>query len=138
MEVINKSRKIIGIKGEPLLPGYRMELPEGYETHPSIIGYLEKGMLADGKLAATVAAGGISDLERRRIAEEAVAQYKKQQEKAAGQEAAEKMEKEAEIKAVKAMKKPELLAKAAGMGLGVADDDTADILKEKILEAIGQ
>ena len=99
MEVINKSRKIIGIQGEPLLPGYRMELPEGYETHPSIIRYMENGVLADGKMDVAVAAGGISDLERRRIAEEAVAQYKKLQEKAAGQEAAEMMEKENKIKA---------------------------------------
>ena len=138
MAVINKSRKIIGIQGEPLLPGYRMELPEGYETHPSIIRYMENGVLADGKMDVAVAAGGISDLERRRIAEEAVAQYKKLQEKAAGQEAAEKMEKENKIKAIRAMKKPELLTKAAGMGLEVADDDTLDVLKEKILEAIGQ
>ena len=43
MEVINKSRKIIGIQGEPLLPGYQMELPEGYETHPSIIKNKKKG-----------------------------------------------------------------------------------------------
>lgn len=130
MEVINKSRKIIGIQGEPLLPGYQMELPEGYETHPSIIGYMEKGMLMDAKRAADAAAGSIEDSERRRIAEEAIAQYKKQQ--------AETARQEAEIKAIKVMKKPELLAKAAGLGLEVADDDALDVLREKILEAVGQ
>ena len=34
------------------------------------------------------------------------------------------------------MKKPELLTKAAGMGLEVKDDDTVEILKEKILAAL--
>lgn len=33
MKIINKSRKIIGINGEPLLPGADLELPEGMETH---------------------------------------------------------------------------------------------------------
>ena len=31
MKIINKSRKIIGINGEPLLPGADLELPEGME-----------------------------------------------------------------------------------------------------------
>lgn len=135
MKVTNKSRKIIAINGEPLLPGKDMELPEGFQHHPSIIDYLEKGILVDSEKASTSSDNnGISDFERTKIAEEAVARYKEEQAAiAAAQE-----EKEAEIKAVQSMKKPELLTKAAGMGLEVKDDDTVDILKEKILAALGK
>ncbi len=112
-----------------------MELPEGFQHHPSIIDYLEKGILVDSEKASTSSDdNGISDFERAKIAEEAVARYKEEQAAiAAAQE-----EKEAEIKAVQSMKKPELLTKAAGMGLEVKDDDTVDILKEKILAALGK
>lgn len=135
MKVTNKSRKIIAINGEPLLPGKDMELSEGFQHHPSIIDYLEKGILVDSEKASTSSDdNGISDFERAKIAEEAVARYKEEQAAiAAAQE-----EKEAEIKAVQSMKKPELLTKAAGMGLEVKDDDTVDILKEKILAALGK
>ena len=47
MRVINRSRKIIAINGEPFLPGTEMELPEGMEVHPSVLDYLKKGVLAD-------------------------------------------------------------------------------------------
>lgn len=126
MKVINKSRKIIGINGEPFLPGTEMELPEGFQHHPAIIDYMAKGILVDSaKADDSPADNGISDLERAKIAEEAISRYKEEQ-----------AEKEAEIKAVQSMKKPELLTKAAGMGLEVKDDDTVDILKEKILTAL--
>lgn len=133
MKVTNKSRKIIAINGEPLLPGTDMELPESFQDHPSIIDYLKKGILVDSEKAAASSAGnGISDFERAKIAEEAVSRYKEEQAAIAADEA----EKEAEIKAVQSMKKPELLTKAAGMGLEVKDDDTVEILKEKILAAL--
>lgn len=142
MKVINKSRKIIAIGSEALLPGKNMELPEGYDKHPSIADYLKSGMLVD---AANVSTGvidasrGLSDEERAKIAEEAIAEYKKQQAEAAAAEAKAAQEaKEAEIKAVKAMKKPELLTKAIGMGLDVKDDDKEKDLKEKIIAAINQ
>ena len=78
----------------------------------------------------------ISDFERKRIAQEAIDQYKRQQEEQFEKEAAgARLEREAEIRAVKAMRKPELLVKAAGMGLTVNDDDTVDALKEKIIGA---
>ena len=135
MKIINRSRKIIGINGEPLLPGETMELPKGYETHPSICDYLAKGIVVDAQKDMVLISGnGISDLERKRIAEEAIAWYKKQQEEK--DEAGVQMEKEAEIRMVKAMRKPELLIKAAGMGLAVNDDDTVDVLKEKIITAL--
>ena len=140
MEIINKSRKIIGINGEPLLPGATVKLPDGAESHPVIADYLTKGIVADVKNDIPAAAGaGISDFERAKIAEEAIAQYKKQQEEAAAEAAKAAQEaKEAEIKAVQAMKKPELLTKAAGMGLDVKDDDKVEDLKEKIIAAINQ
>lgn len=135
MKVTNKSRKIIAINGEPLLPGTDMELPEGFQNHPSIIDYLKKGVLVDfEKAAASSADNGISDFERARIAEEAISRYKEEQEAIVAAQA----KKEAEIKAVQSMKKPELLTKAAGMGLEVKDDDTVEILKEKIFAALGK
>lgn len=131
MKIINKSRKIIGINGEPLLPGADLELPEGMETHPVISYYLEKGIVVDSQNVSTEENTGISDLDRARIEEEAIAKYKAEQEKVA-------KAKEAEIKAVKTMKKDDLLTKAVGMGLEVTDDDTVDTLKEKIVAELSK
>ena len=137
MKVVNKSRKIIAIDGEPLLPGKDMELPKGYDKHPAIVDYLKEGVLADAaKVSAgnSEASGGLSDLERAKIAEEAIAKYKAEQKALAEAQAA----KEAEIKAVKTMKKAELLTKAVGMGLEIADNDGVEVLKEKIIAALEQ
>lgn len=137
MKVINKSRKIIAIAGEPLLPGNDMELPEGYDKHPSIEDYLKSGVLVDAAKASTgnsEASGGLSDEERAKIAEEAVAKYKAEQEALAAAQA----EKDAEIKAVNKMKKEELIMKAVGMGIEVSDSDTADAIKGKILDQLNQ
>lgn len=131
MKIINKSRKIIGINGEPLLPGADLELPEGMENHPVISYYLEKGIVVDSQNVSADENTGISDLDRARIEEEAIAKYKAEQEKAA-------KAKEAEIKAVKTMKKDDLLTKAVGMGLEVTDDDTVDTLKEKIVAELSK
>lgn len=131
MKIINKSRKIIGINGEPLLPGADLELPEGMETHPVISYYLEKGIVVDSQNVSAEENTGISDLDRARIEEEAIAKYKAEQEKAA-------KAKEAEIKAVKTMRKDDLLTKAVGMGLEVTDDDTVDTLKEKIVAELSK
>ena len=131
MKIINKSRKIIGINGEPLLPGADLEVPEGMETHPVISYYLEKGIVVDSQNVSAEENTGISDLDRARIEEEAIAKYKAEQEKAA-------KAKEAEIKAVKTMKKDDLLTKAVGMGLEVTDDDTVDTLKEKIVAELSK
>lgn len=136
MKVINKSRKIIAINNEALLPGKDMELLEGFEKHPSITNYLKKGVIADVNAAVTPSAisGDISDFERAKIAEEAIAKYKAEQEAAA----AAKSEKEAEIKAVKDMKKPELITKAMGMGIEANESDTVDVLKDKIITALSE
>lgn len=123
MKIINKSRKIISINGEPLLPGADLELPDGMEKHPVITFYMEKGIVADSAKVSVDSAGGISDLERARIEEEAIAKYKA---------------KEAEIKAVKTMKKDELCTKAAGMGIEVNDDDTVEVLREKIVAELSK
>lgn len=131
MKIFNKSRKIIGINGEPLLPGADLELPEGMETHPVISYYLQKGIVVDSQNVSAEEKTGISDLEKARIEEEAIAKYKAEQEKAA-------KTKEAEIKAVKTMKKDDLLTKAVGMGLEVTDDDTVDALKEKIVAELNK
>ena len=132
MKIINKSRKIIGINEEPLLPGAELELPDGMENHPVIAYYLERGIVADSQNASVEKVNsGISDLEKARIEEEAIARYKAEQEKAAAA-------KEAEIKAVGSMKKDELLTKAAGMGLEVSDDDKVETLKEKIIAELSK
>ena len=80
MKIINKSRKIIGINGEPLLPGADLELPEGMETHPVISYYLQKGIVVDSQNVSAEEKTGISDLERAHIEEEAIAKYKAEQE----------------------------------------------------------
>lgn len=135
MKVINKSHKIIGIGGEPLLPGRTMELTGGQQENPVIAGFLKSGTLADAsKDVPGSMPGGISDFERQRIADEAVAKYKKEQEELASAQA----ERQAEAREVKNMKKDELLKKAAVMGLDVRDDDTVDTLKEKILAVLNQ
>lgn len=135
MKIINKSRKIIGINGEPLLPGKDMVLPDGMEKNPCVADYLAKGIVADAdKDTQNTAADGVSDFERAKIAEEAIAKYKAEQEALAAAQA----EKEAEIKAVKGMKKDDLLKKAAGMEIEVKDDDTAETVREKILAALEQ
>lgn len=133
MKIINKSRKIIGINGEPLLPGADLELPEGMETHPVISYYLQKGIVVDSQNVSAEEKTGISDLERAHIEEEAIAKYKAEQEKAAKAAASK-----AEIKAVNTMKKDELLTKAAGMGLEVNDDDKVETLKEKIIAELSK
>ena len=135
MKIINKSRKIIGINKESLLPGAELELPDGMENHPVIAYYLERGIVADSQNASVEKVNsGISDLEKARIEEEAIARYKAEQEKAEKAAAA----KEAEIKAVGSMKKDELLTKAAGMGLEVSDDDKVETLKEKIIAELSK
>ena len=130
MKVINKSRKIISIAGEPFLPGKDMELPAGLENHPAIKDYMAKGIIIDAEKVVATAGAGLSDLERAKIAEEAIAQYKAEQAALAAAQA--------EIKAVKAMKKDELLTKAAGMGIEVEDGETADSVREKVLAALNQ
>ncbi len=135
MRIINKSRKIVSINGEPLLPGNTVELDKGMEKNPVVAHYLAKGIVADADKAAVAGAPeGISDFERAKIAEEAVAKYKAEQETIARAQ----KEKKAEIEAVKSMKKDELLTKAVGMGVEVSDDDKVDALREKIIAALNQ
>lgn len=133
MKITNKSRKIIAINGEPLLPCTDMELPDGFQHHPAILDYLAKGILVDSKKAVVSPAdNGISDFEKTKIEEEAIARYKEEQAAITAAQA----EKATEIKEVQSMKKQELLTKAVRMGLEVKDDDTVEILKEKILAAL--
>lgn len=132
MKVINKSRKIIAIAGEPLLPSQEIELPLGFDSHPSIKDYLKRGIIADAAVIPSFISGGIEEAEKARIAEEAIARYKAEKEALA----AEQAEREAEIKAIKSMKKEGLLKKAASMGLDVKDDDAVEVVREKITAAL--
>lgn len=137
MRVVNKSRKIISIAGEPLLPGKSMELPEGYDQHPSIVDYISNGMLVDAVKANAdngTGAAGISDEEKAKIAEEAIAKYIAEQEALKAAQA----ERDAEIKAVNKMKKEELITKAVGMDIEISDSDTTDAIKGKILEQLNR
>ncbi len=134
MNIINKSRKIISINGEPLLPGSTMELIPDMEKNPVIAAYLEKGVIADTSkaMAPSAVSTEISDSEKAKIEEAAIAKYIAEQEAIAQTQAA----KEAEIKAVKAMDKDALVTKALGMGIEVLDSDTKEILKDKIFKAL--
>lgn len=130
MKVINKSRKIIGINGEPLLPGAEIELLAG-QKHIRLLSFTLKSILVDTE-DTPKKCDDISDLERAKIAEAAIAEYKAKQEAIV----AAKAEKEAEIKAVKSMKKEELQLKAAALGMEVADDIKAEELKAQILDIL--
>ena len=132
MKVINKSRKVIGINGEPLLPGKTMDLPEGAEKHPAIADYLKKGILVDSAKADMTVSAVISDSEKARIAEEAIANYKAQQAELEAKRAA----KEAEIKDAKGMNKGDLQLKAATMGIKFTDDTKAEDLKKLVVDAL--
>ncbi len=135
MKIVNKSRKIIAMMGEPLLPGKTMELAKGMEKHPAILDYLKRGVVADVNAVTTpLASADISDEERTKIAEEAIAKYKEELEL----QAKAKVALETEIKAVKGMRKEELITKALGMGIEVLDSDTTDVLKDKIIKALGK
>jgi hypothetical protein len=89
------------------------------------VDYIAKGILADADVVISSAA--VDADEKARIEQEAVEKYK-----------AEQAEKESEIKAVKSMKKDDLINKAIGMGLEVNDNNTVDELKEKIIAALMQ
>jgi len=137
MKVMNKSRKIIAIAEEPILPGEYMELPEGYDSHPSIAYYIKTGVLTDAEKISTEnikATETFSEDEKRKIAEAAVAKYKEEQEILTSIQT----KRDSEIKAVKTMKKEELISKAMGMGIEIEDSDTADVIKGKILDKLNQ
>ncbi len=134
MKVTNISRKVISILGKTLLPGEDLRLENGDENNPNIQFYLKNKILSmNGAAASAPVSSGISDVEREKIAREAVEKYKHEQEEY--RKKAE--EKESEIKAVRSMKKKEeLIKKAIGLGLEFADSDSADVLKEKIIHAL--
>ena len=113
MKIFNKSRKIIGINGKALLPEETMEIYDEMRNHPVVSHYLNK------KIIIECAEEKINDV------------------KPVNENIGDSKGKEAEIKAVKAMKKDELFSKAINMGLEIKDDDTVDILKEKIITALG-
>lgn len=134
MKVTNISRKIISIFGKTLLPGEKVSLPNVDESNPTIQFYVRSNILSTQDVEAESPATRVmNDSERERIAREAVEQYKQEQE-AQRQEAEDK---ENEVKTVKAMKKKEdLIKKAIGLGIEFGDSDSADVLKEKIINAI--
>lgn len=113
MKIFNKSRKIIGINGNALLPEETMEISDKMKNHPIINHYLNK------KVIIECGEGKSNDV------------------KPVNANTTDSKEKETEIKAVKSMKKDELFSKAISMGLEIEDDDTVDILKEKIISALG-
>lgn len=113
MKIFNKSRKIVGINGNALLPQKEMEIADKMREHPVIKHYLKKGVVEERK------------------AEE------NKKPKNTDENTSDSKEKDAELKSVKAMRKDELFSKALGMGLEVNDDDTVDVLREKIIKALG-
>lgn len=120
MRIRNNSRKIIAIENQPLLPNETVEIEGSLEEHPELSFLFDSGMIVDVDKAS-----GISDEVKNKIIEDAMA----------GIEAKKKAYEE-DVKAVSKMKKPELLIKAAGMGIEVSDDETADSIREKIVNAL--
>lgn len=132
----NKGRKIIAINGEALLPGKSLEAPDSLAGQPNIKDMIQKGVLhTDGEAAPIFmpASNDMSEEERLSIERAAVEKYIAQQ-----KEYEKQAEKTGATKSVKSMNKPELLEKAAELGLEVDPADTVDILKEKILSAMAE
>ena len=136
MKIINKSRKIIGINGEPLLPGADLELPEGMETHPVISYYLEKGIVVDSQNVSAEENTGISDLDRARIEEEAIAKYKAEQEKAAKAKVREKVTADGK-KFQKMLEDLNKLEVRIGIQQGVGSEDGVDLVDIAMFNELG-
>lgn len=131
----NVSNKIVGGLGESFLPGTSIEYTEELKTHPTISFYLNQGILklTDGaSKEEETESEGVSDEERKRIAEEAVAAYQKQQEEAAAKE----HQIEETIAAIKKMKKADLEAKAVELGVTLTGSDTNEQLQEKLISKV--
>lgn len=120
MRIRNNSRKIIAIENQPLLPNETVEIEGSLEEHPELSFLFDSGMIVD-----VDAATHISHEDKMKIIENAMAEV-----------ATKKKAYEEDVKAVAKMKKPELLIKAAGMGIEVSDDETADSIREKIVNAL--
>ena len=100
--------------------------------------YILGGVIIDAKssvVAPSSLSATISDAERAKIAEEAIAQYKAEQEAIEAERNAKIAE---EVKAVKSMKKADLITKAMGMGIVADDSDDVPELREKIIKALSE
>lgn len=129
----NISTKIIGGLGDAFLPGTTVPYTEELKRHPAIRFYIEQKILklvdqenGTEEHQETV----VSDEEKKRIAEEAIAEYKKQ--------LAESEAKKEAIAAIKGMKKAELETKAVEFGVELTGSETVDQLKDKLIAHISE
>lgn len=127
----NVSNKIIGGLGDAFLPGTTIPYTDALKKHPTINVYIKRKMIrvVDSADSADDEEIGISDEERKAIAEAAVEEYKKKAE----EEAAAAAALEAEIEAVGAMKKAELEAKAVELGVELTGSETLAEMRTKII-----
>lgn len=129
----NVSTKIIGGLGGAFLPGTTVPYTEELKKHPTVQFYIDKKILklvSHEQDVEEPQATSISDEERRRIAEEAIAEYKKQLE-------AEDAKKEA-ISVIKSMKKADLETKAVELGVELTGSETVEQLKDKLISRISE
>lgn len=129
----NVSTKIIGGLGDAFLPGTTVPYTEDLKKHPTVRFYIEKKILKlvdHEQESEEVQDATISDEERKRIAEEAIAEYKKQ--------LAENEAKKEAVAAIKSMKKAELETKAVELGVELTGSETVEQLKEKLISRISE
>lgn len=134
----NVSNKIIGGLGGSLLPGDIIPYTDKLREHPTVEFYLSHKILrltdgAEGEGAAEDP--GVSDEEKRRIAQEAVAAYQKELEE---REQRERRRQETILEIKKMKKKSELEAKAVELGVELTGSDTNEQLQEKLIAKVQQ
>lgn len=115
MKITNIGGKAIAIGGLSLLPGSTAPLPKDFETNPVILFFEQRGLVK---------------LER--ATEPQPDPEEKGEQKEPSGEKRDGLTKEEVIAAIKDMKRSDLDALAAQVGIEVAPDDTVPSLKEKL------
>lgn len=134
----NVSNKIIGGLGESILPGDSILYTDELRRHPAVKFYLSHKILKltdDAKVEDAEEAPGVSDEEKRRIAQEAVAAYQKELEE---KERRERLRQEEILEIKKMKKKSDLEAKAVELGVELTGSDTNEQLQEKLIARVQQ
>lgn len=128
MHITNQSRKVIGIAGEPLLPGDTKEIPEEYINHPSIQEYVKKGVVStDQVVTAPFVIHEISDAKKEEIEKAAIARYLAEQ---------QTKQTQSETGTIKSTKKSESSKKAKPVEATVTNESTEDQLEEKDIQEL--
>lgn len=126
MLVKNTSQKVIGFGTLCLLPGETKELPAGFgENHPVVLFYLKKKYIV--KADSTTSSNDETDTGGDTLTDE---------QKAAAADAAKKAGIASKIKKVAKMNLDPLRKEATALGITFTEDDTVDVLRQKITEKL--